>query len=426
MGQLGNKEDLMKLAKPFEISKRSVWTAYKLVKANRGGAGIDNETLAKFEANLVNNLYRIWNRMSSGSYFPPPVKQVEIPKKQGGIRVLGVPTVSDRIAQMVVKLHIEPSLEAIFDQDSYGYRPGKSAKQAIAKTRKRCWQNDWVVEFDIKGAFDNIDHGLLLRAVRKHVKLKWALLYIERWLKAPAQTVGGEIKSRVIGTPQGGVISPLLMNLFMHYAFDTWMRRTHPTCPFARYADDAVVHCRSHQEAERLLTEIAERLDACRLQMHPDKSKIIYCQDSNRIEDPDVAIQFTFLGFAFRPRQAKSRQGVRFTSFLPAVSPEAAKRMRSVIKDWNLQRRTQSTIEELSEFSNPTLRGWWNYYGSFYPSEMRKVFRLIDLKLARWARRKYKPLARHKRRSTYWLGRLAKRNPRLFIHWSELGTPTTG
>jgi group II intron reverse transcriptase/maturase len=416
----------MKLAKPFEISKRSVWTAYKLVRANRGGAGIDEETLAKFEVNLANNLYRIWNRMSSGSYFPPPVKQVEIPKKQGGVRTLGVPTVSDRIAQMVVKLHIEPSLEMVFDEDSYGYRPGKSAKQAIAKTRRRCWQNDWVVEFDIKGAFDNIDHDLLMRAVRKHVKLKWALLYIERWLKAPSQTVSGETKSRAVGTPQGGVISPLLMNVFMHYAFDTWMRRNHPVCPFARYADDAVVHCRTHKEATRLLEKIAERLETCRLQMHPDKSKIVYCKDSNRISNPEAAIQFTFLGFAFRPRQAISKQGVRFTSFLPAASPVAIKGMRSVIRSWNLQKQTPATIEELSQLYNPILTGWWNYYGSFYPTEMRKVYELVDLKLARWARRKYKPLARHKRRSVYWLGRLAQRNPKLFIHWSKLGKPAAG
>ena len=301
-----------------------------------------------------------------------------------------------------------------------------SATQAIAKTRRRCWQNDWVVEFDIKGAFDNIDHDLLMRAVRKHVKQKWALLYIERWLKAPCLSVDGELKSRTIGTPQGGVVSPLMMNLFMHYAFDAWMRRSHPRCPFARYADDAVVHCQNQQEAEMLLADIAARLEACRLQMHPDKSKIVYCKDSDRMKNPEVAIQFAFLGFAFRPRQAMSRQGVRFTGFLPAASPDAVKRMRSAIKSWNLQKQTPATIEELSKLYNPILTGWWNYYGSFYPTEMRKVYEIVDLKLARWARRKYKLQARHKRKSVYWLGRLAQRNPRLFIHWSKLGTPTAG
>lgn len=261
----------MKTAKPFGISKRSVWKAWKLVKANRGGAGVDQQTIAEFEADLANNLYRIWNRMSSGSYFPPPVRKVEIPKKQGGVRVLGIPTIADRVAQTVVKLHLEPSLDEIFDQDSYGYRPGKSAKQAVAITRKRCWKYHWVVEFDIKGAFDHIDHDLLMRAVHKHVKLKWAILYLERWLKAPTLSKEGELESRSLGTPQGGVISPLLMNLFMHYAFDVWIRRTHPQCPFARYADDAVVHCRTQREAQELLSGIAMRLEACRLQMHPDK-----------------------------------------------------------------------------------------------------------------------------------------------------------
>lgn len=415
----------MKPAKPFEISKRSVWEAYKLVKANRGGPGVDGQTIERFEADLANNLYRIWNRMSSGTYFPPPVKRVEIPKKQGGVRVLGVPTIADRVAQMVVKLHVEPELDLAFDADSYGYRPGKSAKQAVAVTRQRCWRYDWVVEFDVKGAFDNIDHELLMKAVRKHVKSKWIILYIERWLTASVQSVDGELCSRSIGTPQGGVISPLLMNLFMHYCFDAWMRRKHPACPFARYADDAVVHCRNREEAERLLAGIGERLAECRLEMHPDKSKIVYCKDSNRSESY-AEIQFTFLGFAFRPRQAMSRKGVRFTSFVPAVSPDAAKRMRSAIKSWNLQRQTQATIEELSEFCNPILRGWWNYYGGFYPTEMRKVYELVDLKLARWARRKYKNLARHKRKSVYWLGRVAQRTPELFIHWVKLSKPTAG
>ena len=417
----------MKTAKPFGISKRSVWKALKLVKANRGGAGVDQQTIAEFEADLANNLYRIWNRMSSGSYFPPPVRKVEIPKKQGGVRVLGIPTIADRVAQTVVKLHLEPSLDKVFDQDSYGYRPGKSAKQAVAITRTRCWKYHWVVEFDIKGAFDHIDHDLLMRAVHKHVKLKWAILYLERWLKAPTLSKEGELESRSLGTPQGGVISPLLMNLFMHYAFDVWIRRTYPQYRFVRYADDAVVHCRTQREAQELLSGIAKRLEECRLEMHPDKSKIVYCKDSNRTASPeDIPVQFTFLGFAFRPRQAVNPNGDRFTSFLPGASPEACKRMRGVIKSGNMQRQTPADIEELSRLYNPVLAGWWNYYGSFQPTEMRKVYELVDQKLARWARRKYKPLARHKRRSVYWLGRLAHRKPELFTHWTKLGKPATG
>lgn len=426
-GQPERREEPEKPAKPFEISKRSVWEAYKMVKANKGSAGVDAETIAEFEADLANNLYRIWNRMSSGTYFPPPVKQVEIPKKQGGVRVLGIPTVADRVAQTVVKLHVEPAMDAIFDEDSYGYRPGKSAKKAVAATRERCWQYDWVVEFDIKGAFDHIDHDLLMRAVRRHVNLKWAILYIERWLKAPSVTKDGKLECRELGTPQGGVISPLMMNLFMHYAFDTWMRRKHPKYPFARYADDAVVHCRNRGEACMLLSGIEERLRECRLKMHPDKSRIVYCKDSNRRGNPaGAATQFTFLGFTFRPRQALSWKGARFTSFLPAVSPEAAKKMRGVIKSWNLQRQTPGTIEELSKAYNPVLTGWWNYYGDFYQTEMRKVYGLVDLKLARWVRRKYKSLAGHKRRSVYWLGRVARRNPGLFIHWVKLSKPAVG
>src|SRR6202790_5522792 len=249
----------MASTKPYRIAKRVVWEAYQRVKANRGAAGVDDETIAIFEQNFAGNLYKLWNRMSSGSYFPPPVKQVEIPKSKGGTRKLGVPTVSDRIAQTVVKRIIEPILDPIFHPDSYGYRPGRSAKQAIAVTRERCWEYDWVVEFDIKAAFDQIDHGLLMKAVRSHIKEDWILLYIERWLTAPFETAEGDHLLRERGTPQGGVVSPILMNLFMHYAFDRWMQSTYPQCPFARYADDAVVHCRSQALAEAVMRSIALR-----------------------------------------------------------------------------------------------------------------------------------------------------------------------
>jgi len=399
-----------------------VLEAYRRVKANRGAAGIDNESIEMFEQDLKGNLYRIWNRMSSGSYFPPAVKQVEIAKKSGGMRILGVPTVSDRIAQMVVKLYVEPQLDRLFHPHSYGYRPGKSAKQAIAITRQRCWQNDWVVEFDIKGAFDNLDHDLLMKVVRSHVKDRWMLLYIERWLKAPFETADGKLIPREKGTPQGGVVSPTLMNLFMHYAFDRWIQKMHPQCPFARYADDAVVHCRSQAEAERLLAEIGGRLAHCKLMMHPAKSKVVYCKDSNRRgEYPEV--QFTFLGFTFKPRAALTRQGQLFTSFLPAVSRDAIVRMLRRIKRWQLQRQTSTTIEDLSDRYNPVLRGWWNYYGSFYPSAMTRIYHQVDRKLAYWARRKHKRFAGHLRDSVLWLGRVAHYCPELFIHWQVLSRP---
>ena len=409
----------MKSTKSFEISKHIVWEAYKRVKANKGAAGVDRQSLGIFEENLKSNLYKIWNRMSSGSYIPPAVMQVDIPKKNGGTRCLGVPTVSDRIAQMVVKLLIEPCIDSHFHVDSYGYRPMKSAKQAVAKVRQRCWQYDWVVEFDIKGAFDNIDHEMLMKAVQHHVKEKWQLLYIHRWLKTPMVKTNGQLEERTKGTPQGGVISPLLMNLFMHYTFDHWMSKVYPQNPFARYADDAVVHCQTQAQAEGLLTAIAERLAECKLAMHPEKSKTVYCKDSNR-QGFYTTTQFTFLGFTFRPRVAFNYSGKKFVSFSPAVSSSALKSMRQVVKSWKLSIRTPATLEELSRLYNPVLRGWWQYYGSFYKTEMRKLFDYFNQRLMRWARRKYKKLAGHKRRSAYWLSRVAKRQPQLFVHWQHM------
>jgi group II intron reverse transcriptase/maturase len=406
----------MKSAKPYCIAKRVVWEAYQLVRANRGAAGVDGETIAMFEQNLSGNLYKLWNRMSSGSYFPPPVKQVEIPKAKGGTRKLGVPTVSDRIAQTVAKLMIEPILDPLFHEDSYGYRPGKSAKQAIAVTRKRCWQYDWVVEFDIKAAFDQIDHALLMKAVRSHIREDWILVYIERWLTAPFETANGVRLPRTRGTPQGGVVSPILMNLFMHYAFDSWMKRTYPQCSFARYADDAVVHCRTEAQAEAVMRAVALRLEDCGLTMHPDKSKIVYCKDSNRTEAyPNV--HFTFLGFTFRPRGALSKSNRRFTSFLPAVSSDALKRMRQSVRGWRIHSRTPATLDDLAELCNPTIQGWWNYYGAFYRTAMRELFVYLDRRLEQWARRKYKTLSRHKRRSVRWLRRMKEIAPRKFVHW---------
>ena len=407
----------MTSTKPFVIAKRAVWEAYQQVKANRGAAGIDGETLAMFEQNLSRNLYKLWNRMSSGSYFPPPVKQVEIPKAKGGMRKLGIPTVSDRIAQTVVKRIIEPILDPIFHEDSYGYRPGKSAKQAVAVTRKRCWQYAWVVEFDIKSAFDQIDHGLLLKAVRSHIKEGWILLYIERWLTAPFETTDGERVTRQRGTPQGGVVSPILMNLFMHYTFDAWMKRTHPSCPFARYADDAVVHCRSQKQAEEVMQSIALRLAECGLTMHPDKSKVVYCKDDKRAA-PYPHVHFTFLGFTFRPRRAITSQNRRFTGFLPGVSVDALKRMRKEVRGWRIHRRTATTLAELAKQYNPVLRGWWNYFGEFYPSAMHSFAIYLDGKLMQWARRKYQTLERREQASVQWLIKMKNSFPQMFFHWS--------
>ncbi len=407
------------MTKPFEISKRAVYEAWKHVKAKRGGAGIDRESLEEFEENLSRNLYKVWNRLASGSYFPPPVMEVGIPKADGGVRKLGVPTVGDRVAQTVVKRQLEPLLEPHFDPDSYGYRPGKSAKEAVGVTRQRCWEYDWVVEFDIKGAFDNLDHGLLMTLLRKHTDCRWILLYVERWLQAPSVTDDGEVTERVRGTPQGGVVSPLLMNLFMHYAFDRWMRRTVGNCPFARYADDGVVHCRTERQARWVRNRLAERFQACGLELHPTKTRIVYCKDSNR-RGCYPQIQFTFLGFTFRPRRARNRRGQLFTSFLPAASAAALTRMRQEIRSWRLPRQTQRTIGQISATYNPVLRGWWQYYGSYYPSVVQRIFWHFDLTLNYWARRKYKSLYRRRRRSGHWLDGVARRDPGLFIHWCHL------
>ena len=379
-------------AKPFNISKRVVFEAYKRVKANKGAAGVDGESIADFEKDLKNNLYKTWNRMSSGSYFPPAVLLVEIAKKVGGLRELGVPTVSDRIAQMVAKMYFEPSVDPFFHPDSYGYRPEKSAIEAIGVARKRCWRYNWVVDLDIKGFFDNIDHELLMRAVRKHTDSKSLLLYIERWLKAPVQVADGTLVNREKGSPQGSVISPLLANLFLHYAFDEWMRRNCDNIPFERYADDIVVHCRSKEQAEWIKMVIEKRLKQCRLELHPDKTKIVYCKDTFRKGNyPNE--KFDFLGYTFRSRLSKSRHGKFFVSFLPAVSDEAAKSMRETIRSWRLHRMTDKSIKDLACMFNPIIRGWVNYYGQFYKSALRPILNQLNGSLQRWAMRNTKSYA---------------------------------
>lgn len=406
----------MKVAKPFEISKKLVWQAYLEVKSNGGAAGVDKESIEAFEQNLKDNLYRLWNRLSSGSYFPPPVKAVPIKKKSGGTRILGVPTVSDRIAQTVVKLVLEPMLEPVFDEDSFGYRPGRSALDAIAVTRKRCWYYDWVVEFDIRGLFDNIRHDLLMKAVRRHCDCRWILLYVERWLKAPLRQQDGSLVTRDRGTPQGAVVSPLLANLFLHYTFDAWIRREIPGIPFCRYADDGLLHCRTRFQAEYVMRRISERFRQCGLEIHPDKSSIVYCKDANRTGDYS-RISFDFLGYTFRPRRCVNPQGQVHANFLPAISRESMKDIHRRIRSWHIQLRSDKTLLDLSRILDPILRGWYIYYGHFYPSALGKIWNSFNEYLARWVRRKYKRFFRHKRRSRRYLARLARAHPDLFIHW---------
>jgi RNA-directed DNA polymerase len=403
--------------KPFSITKRQVYEAYKAVKSNQGAAGVDEETIAQFDANLQGNLYKLWNRMSSGSYFPPPVRAVSIPKKSGGERILGVPTVGDRVAQMVVKQLIEPDLDPVFLADSYGYRPGKSALDAIGVTRERCWKYNWVLEFDVKGLFDNIDHELLLRAVRKHVKCKWALLYIERWLKAPMELEDGTRVERTRGTPQGGVVSPILANLFMHYTFDLWMARTFPELPWCRYADDGLVHCRVEHEAERVKAALQARLAECHLEMHPTKTRIVYCRDGKR-RGKYPNIKFEFLGYCFRPRLVRnSRDNSLFCRFTPAVSPSALKSMRAKIRELGLRRRTELSLAELAHRMNPLLRGWINYYGRYAPSALAPLLRYVNQTLLAWVRRKFKRFKAHKVRASRFLQKLCRQSAHLFVHW---------
>jgi RNA-directed DNA polymerase len=411
--------------KPFRIAKVAVWEAYRRVKANKGAAGVDDQSITQFEADRDRNLYKIWNRMSSGSYFPPPVKAVEIPKAGGrGVRVLGVPTVADRVAQTVVKLYLEPKVEPVFHPDSYGYRPGKSALDAVATCRRRCWRADWVIDLDIRAFFDTVPWDLVLKAVAHHTDQKWILLYVERWLKAPLQKQDGSLVGRDRGTPQGSAISPLLANVFMHYAFDAWLVREFPGLGFERYCDDAVVHCRSERQARQVRDAIAERLAQVGLELHPDKTRIVYCKDADRTGSFEH-ITFTFLGYEFRPRLAKNRYGKHFVSFLPAVSPDAMKAMGADIRSWTWGRRSDKSLDDLARMFNSTVQGWINYYGRFYKSRLLYFLRRLNTHLVHWARQKYQRLRNKERRAMAWLAQIARRSPRLFAHW-RLGARPDG
>jgi len=408
--------------KSYEISRHQVMEAYKMVKANKGAAGIDGITIENFEADLKNNLYKLWNRMSSGSYFPMPVKGVEIPKKNKGTRLLGVPAIIDRIAQMVAVLNLEPLVEPVFCDDSYGYRPSRSAIDAVGITRKRCWEYDWLIEFDIKGLFDNIDHELLLKAVRKHTDCKWLILYIERWIKVPFHMHDGSLVERIAGVCQGGPISPILANLFMHYAFDKWMERQHPNNPWARYADDGLIHCKTNAEAEKILDCLNKRMTECKLELHPEKTRRVYCKDSDR-KGKYEHTSFDFLGYTFRIRFARSKTGKYFNAFSPAVSQKAIKSFNQRIRE--IRRTTTfKSLEQLALDINPVIRGWANYFGCYNQSEMKHKLAKVNLALVIWARKKYKNL-RKESSAWKWLKRCAATQPDLFAHWKMGLRPMT-
>jgi RNA-directed DNA polymerase len=402
-------------AKPFDIPKQKVWEAYRQVAANKGAPGVDEQTLGEFEAGLEGNLYKIWNRMSSGSYFPPPVRAVEIPKPAGGVRLLGVPTVSDRVAQTVVAGYIEERAEPIFHPDSYGYRPKVSALDAVATCRQRCWKYDWVIDLDVQKFFDTVPWHLVVKSVEAVTVCPWVLLYVKRWLVAPLQLADGTLVEREKGTPQGSAVSPILANLFMHFAFDRWMARRFPAVPFERYADDAVVHCVSRGQAETVLAAIAGRMGEVGLSLHPDKTRIVYCKDGKR-RDRHEHTSFNFLGYRFRARKAKSKDGRYFTSFLPAISPEALKAKSARLRSMRIHMRITWTLDDLARLLNPIVRGWMTYYGRFYRSELEPLLRRVNTYLRRWAGKKYKRLRTYKRFKAWWDGLIA-RQPTFFAQW---------
>ena len=408
--------------KSFEIPKRLVYEAWKKVRANDGAPGVDRVSITMFESHEEDLLYKLWNRMSAGSYMPSPVRAVEIPKDHGaGVRVLGVPTTADRVAQTAVAMLLEEKLEPIFHPDSYGYRPGRSAHDALAVTRRRCWAKDWVLDLDIQSFFDSVSHDLLLKAVAHHTRERWVLLYIERWLKAPMQMSDGTLVAREQGTPQGSPISPLLANLFMTYAFDMWMRRENPGSPFERYADDIVVHCDTEEQAHRLWVEIAKRLKALGLELHPEKTKVVYCKDANRRGEAEHT-SFDFLGYTFRGRLARGPRGY-FMSFAPGIAPTARRALSRTIRGWHLRRRTQSDLSSLAAEINPQVRGWIGYYGAFYRSELHFLAYRIDQHLIRWVRHKFKRLRYSPVRAWAWLAAVKRREPGLFVHWQAPPPP---
>ena len=401
--------------KMYAIGREEVEAAWRRVRAKGGKGGVDGESIKSFEVKLEGNLYKIWNRMSSGSYHPKAVRRVEIPKEDGKKRPLSIPTIGDRVAQEVVRARLEPVVEKFFHQDSYSYRKKKSATEAVGNCRKRCWNYDWVLDVDIQQFFDTIDHELMMKAVEKHCTEKWMRLYIERWLKASVIHPDGRVEERHRGTPQGGVISPLLANLYLHYTFDAWMGRTFPEAEFERYADDIVIHCKSQEQSEEIRQALAKRLEECKLKLHPEKTKVVYCKDGTR-KGMYPTKKFTFLGYTFQERSAKNgATGKIFSRFLPAVSNNKARRFRTELKKSRIFNIHQQSLETLAEELNPKVRGWYGYFSQYYKSALHRMNDWLDASILRWARTKYRM---RWRKLNQLLRRLHKQNPKRFVHWT--------
>ena len=399
------------------VSKEQVWSAWKHIKQGGKGVGVDNVTIEMIERNPRKYLYPLWNRLSSGSYFPPPVKEVPIPKGNDKERMLGIPTIPDRIAQEVIRAELEKIVEPLFHPSSFGYRPGKSAHDAVEQCARNCWERWYVVDLDIKGFFDNIDHEQMMTILRKYTSQKQILLYCERWLKAPVYKQNGELQARSKGTPQGGVISPLLANLYLHEAFDQWLSNTQPRIVFERYADDIVIHTRSIEQSNFILDKLKARLKRYSLEIHPEKTKIVYCYRTARFykEEKGIPVSFDFLGFTFKPRLCLKSNGEKFWGFRPAISKKSEKRIIGELRKLAIHKWVLYDIQGLANALSAKIRGWLYYYGKFRISEMQRVFRLLNIRIAKWASRKYKLKTYAK--SYGWLKRIMKWYPNTFVHW---------
>lgn len=400
------------------ITKAMVKEAYLKVKSNHGSAGVDKESLEEFQADLSGNLYKVWNRLSSGSYFPKPVREVMIPKGNGSKRKLGIPTVIDRIAQQVIKAYLEPRLEAEFLNNSYGYRPLKSAHQAVESVRENVRQYAWVIDVDIKNFFDEVNHGLLMKALECHVEEKWSKMYIKRWLEVSSQTQDGTLIAKEgKGTPQGGVISPLLSNLYLHYVLDKWLVKHYPQIAFVRYADDVIVHCNTENEAKQVLEAIRERLKECRLRLNEEKTKLVYCQDFRNREKNDYRKKFDFLGFTYKPASCRSKRGGKFLGYVFAISKAAQTRIVTGWKKQNFHRRSTLTIQEIAMIINPQMIGIIRYYGKYKKWTLQKLIRHFHHQLAKWVLSKYKGLRGSYSKAYKWIEETKVSYPNMFYHW---------